>query len=406
MQEITDIVQIKHEVLCATARHAFQGDLHEAYDKIPYEIIKGIKPNFRCCVYREREIIRQRVRMAMGKLPMDVLYTDSDPSQVVHVIPCACEGCPITKITVTQNCQSCLAKKCAKACPFGAITTTPRGAVIDQEKCRKCGKCVAACPYNAIVEIERPCKKSCPVKAINMDENDIATIDPAKCVNCGACVAGCPFGAISDVSMMTNVIEALKDGKKEVVALIAPAIEGQFGSDTIPQIKEAIRQLGFADVYEVALGADIVATAVAALERYPMPCLLVNFDTAITVMGLDAQRSLIGGCISPGVRLSLEALYTHAAQLPQIDLTRRPGSVAGASTVASMEAGLILGTASMVDGLIDRFAELFGCPPAVVATGELCRSITSHCVHRIQVDEDLLTDGLALIYLRNCRAVS
>ena len=135
MQEITDIVQIKHEVLCATARHAFQGDLHEAYDKIPYEIIKGIKPNFRCCVYREREIIRQRVRMAMGKLPMDVLYTDSDPSQVVHVIPCACEGCPITKITVTQNCQSCLAKKCAKACPFGAITTTPRGAVIDQEKC-------------------------------------------------------------------------------------------------------------------------------------------------------------------------------------------------------------------------------------------------------------------------------
>lgn len=259
MQEITDIVQIKHEVLCATARHAFQGDLHEAYDKIPYEIIKGIKPNFRCCVYREREIIRQRVRMAMGKLPVDVLYTDSDPSQVVHVIPCACEGCPITKITVTQNCQSCLAKKCAKACPFGAITTTPRGAVIDQEKCRKCGKCVAACPYNAIVEIERPCKRSCPVKAISMDENDIATIDPAKCVNCGACVAGCPFGAISDVSMMTNVIEALKDGKKEVVALIAPAIEGQFGSDTIPQIKEAIRQLGFADVYEVALGADIVA---------------------------------------------------------------------------------------------------------------------------------------------------
>ena len=154
------------------------------------------------------------------------------------------------------------------------------------------------------------------------------------------------------------------------------------------------------------LGADIVATAVAALERYPMPCLLVNFDTAITVMGLDAQRSLIGGCISPGVRLSLEALYTHAAQLPQIDLTRRPGSVAGASMVASMEAGLILGTASMVDGLIDRFAELFGCPPAVVATGELCRSITSHCVHRIQVDGDLLTDGLALIYLRNCRAAS
>lgn len=268
MQELTDIVQIKHEVLCATARHAFDGNIYEEYDRIPYEIIKGIKPNFRCCVYREREIIRQRVRMAMGKLPVDVLYTDSDPSQVVHVIPCACEGCPITKITVTQNCQSCLAKKCAKACPFGAITTTPRGAVIDQEKCRKCGKCVAACPYNAIVEIERPCKKSCPVKAISMDENDIATIDPAKCVNCGACVAGCPFGAISDVSMMTSVIGALKEDK-EVIAMVAPAIEGQFGACTLPQIKAAIKQLGFADVYEVALGADMVAYHEAAelLER-------------------------------------------------------------------------------------------------------------------------------------------
>lgn len=264
MPEMMDIVQIKHEVLKATAAHAFEGKLHERYEEIPFEIIPGIRPRFRCCVYREREIVRQRVRMAMGKLPQDVLYTDAEPSQVVHVIPCACEGCPITKITVTQNCQSCLAKKCAKACPFGAITTTPRGAVIDQEKCRKCGKCVAACPYNAIVEIERPCKKSCPVKAISMDENDIATIDPKKCINCGACVTGCPFGAISDVSMMANVIDALRDEKKKVVALVAPAIEGQFGAATLAQIKNAIRKIGFAEVYEVALGADLVAFNEAA----------------------------------------------------------------------------------------------------------------------------------------------
>ena len=76
---------------------------------------------------REREIVRQRVRMAMGKLPNDVMYTDSDSTQVVHVIPCACEGCPISKITVTPNCQSCLAKKCVKACPFGAITASKEG---------------------------------------------------------------------------------------------------------------------------------------------------------------------------------------------------------------------------------------------------------------------------------------
>lgn len=260
MNNVTDIVQIKHAVLKATAAYAFAGTLYdEGKDKIPYDLIQGIKPQFRCCVYREREIIRQRVRMAMGKLPIDVLYTDANSSQVVHVIPCACEGCPITKISVTQNCQGCLAKKCEKACPFGAITSTPKGAIIDPEKCRKCGKCVAACPYNAIVETERPCKRSCPVKAISMDENDIATIDPDKCINCGACVVGCPFGAISDVSMMTNVIDALLDPKREVVALIAPSIEGQFGTATLPQIKAAVRRLGFDDVYEVALGADMVA---------------------------------------------------------------------------------------------------------------------------------------------------
>ena len=264
MDNITDIVQIKHEVLRRTAKHAFDGDLYEEHDKIPYEMIEGIKPQFRCCVYREREIVRQRVRMAMGKLPIDVLYTDADSAQVVHVIPCACEGCPISQITVTQNCQSCLAKKCVKACPFGAIASTPQGAVIDQTKCKKCGKCVAACPYHAIVEIERPCIRSCPVKAINMDDNDIATIDPKKCVNCGACVVGCPFGAISDVSMMVSVIDALKAEDKEVVAMVAPAIEGQFGADTLPRIKQAIRQLGFDDVYEVALGADMVAYSEAA----------------------------------------------------------------------------------------------------------------------------------------------
>ena len=94
MPDMMDIVQIKHEVLKTTAKHAFAGDLYESFDAIPFEIIQGIRPNFRCCVYREREIVRQRVRMAMGKLPHDVLYTDADASQVVHVIPCACEGCP------------------------------------------------------------------------------------------------------------------------------------------------------------------------------------------------------------------------------------------------------------------------------------------------------------------------
>lgn len=179
-------------MLKLTAEHAFAGNLYEQYEQIPYEMIPGIKPQFRCCVYREREIVRQRVRMAMGKLPNDVMYTDSDSTQVVHVIPCACEGCPISKITVTPNCQSCLAKNVSRPVPSAPSPPPPR-AVIDQTNAAKCGKCVAACPYNAIVEIERPCRRSCSVKAINMDENDIATIDPAKCVNCGRLCGGMPL---------------------------------------------------------------------------------------------------------------------------------------------------------------------------------------------------------------------
>lgn len=259
MEEIADIVQIKNEVLRLVCKYAFEGNLNEKLDDIPYEMIDGIKPKFRCCVYREREIIRQRVRMAMGKLPSDTVYKELEPSQVVHVIPCACEGCPIARFTVTDNCQSCLAQKCIKACAFGAIIKTPKGAVIDKTKCKNCGKCYSACPYHAIVDIERPCKVICPVDAISIDENDIAIIDKDKCINCGVCVVGCPFGAISDIAMVTNVIDELRAGVK-VYAMIAPSIEGQFGKDvTLPMIKSAIKKLGFAGVHEVALGADAVA---------------------------------------------------------------------------------------------------------------------------------------------------
>ena len=259
MDEIKDADQIKSEVLKKVAEYAFKNILKEKIEDIPFEIISGIKPQFRCCVYREREIIRQRVRLSMGQLPRDILYTELEPTQVVHVIPCACEGCPIFRFTVTDNCQNCLTKKCVKSCTFGAITATKKGAYIDKQLCKKCGKCVESCPYHAIVDIERPCKKSCPVDAIKMDGNDIAVIDNEKCINCGLCINNCPFGAISDVSMMANVIDTLLNNNN-VYAMIAPAIEGQFGTDaSVGVMKNWIKKLGFKDVYEVALGADGVA---------------------------------------------------------------------------------------------------------------------------------------------------
>ncbi|MEG1931776.1 MAG: type III pantothenate kinase [Pygmaiobacter sp.] len=153
------------------------------------------------------------------------------------------------------------------------------------------------------------------------------------------------------------------------------------------------------------LGADIVASAAAVRAAYPAPNIVINFDTAITVMAIDCSGAVIGGCIAPGIKLSLEALTTHAAQLPQIDLEQTPLSVAGTNTVASMEAGLIIGNACMLDGLIDRFTALLGAVPTVIATGSYCRHITQHCTHAVLCEENLICDGLALLYRRNTKSV-
>ena len=254
MRYDNDAKQMKFEVLLRVAQLAYAGDLEEKSDSIPYDIIPGRVARFRCCVYREREILRERVILARGKH----LPTNPDGSGTVTVLPAACEGCPINRFTVTANCQRCMAKKCVAACPFGAITVTGSGAYIDPAKCKECGRCAAACPYNAISDTMRPCLRSCPVDAITMDENKQASIKYERCIGCGACTMDCPFGAISDTSSIVEVIEQLK-GKKQVYAMFAPAIEGQFGTATVGMLKAALKKLGFDDSFEVALGADAVA---------------------------------------------------------------------------------------------------------------------------------------------------
>ena len=121
MKKAASVIQeIKYEVLKEIAYLTFNNMLEQGKDDIPYKIIPGSKARFRCCVYKEREIIRQRVRLAMGMAPKG----DEDKhskSQIVYVIEEACEGCPIHRFQVTENCQGCMAKKCQEACPFGAI---------------------------------------------------------------------------------------------------------------------------------------------------------------------------------------------------------------------------------------------------------------------------------------------
>lgn len=253
MRYNNDAKQLKYEVLKKVAQLAFSGELEANADQIPYDIIPGPTPSFRCCVYREREIIRERVSAARGLS----LHGQADDA-VIGVLPAACEGCPINRFTVTDNCQHCLAKKCQAACPFGAVSVTGKGAYIDPDKCKECGRCAAACPYNAISDTMRPCLRSCPVDAITMDEYHRAAIDYNQCISCGSCLKNCPFGAITDRSCMVKIIELLKSGKP-VFAAFAPAIEGHFGDANVGMIKAALIKLGFAGVVEVSLGADAVA---------------------------------------------------------------------------------------------------------------------------------------------------
>lgn len=249
-----NVIKIKHAVLEEVARLAFDGELEERKDEIPMKLIPGPTPQFRCCIYKEREIIRQRVRLAEGKAP-----GLNDDGNIIQVISSACEDCPISSYTVTENCQNCIGKACINACKFGAIEPGRTRSHIDPAKCKECGKCAEACPYNAIAHLQRPCKFSCPVDAISYDEYGISVIDDEKCIRCGKCVHSCPFGAIGSKTWIVPVINAIRSGK-HVHAMLAPATEGQFGPDiTMASWKKAMKELGFTEFVEVGLGGDLTA---------------------------------------------------------------------------------------------------------------------------------------------------
>lgn len=252
------LLRLKHDVLFEVAKLAWNGELEQRREEIPYKMIPGPKANFRCCIYKEREVIRERIRLAEGKCP-----TGQNTKNIVQVIGPACEGCPISRYVVTDNCQKCMGKACQNSCHFGAISMGRDRAYIDQDKCKECGKCAQACPYNAIADLMRPCRRSCPVDAITMDENGIVVIDENKCIQCGACIHSCPFGALGSKTFMVDIINLIRAGKK-VIAMVAPATEGQFGPDiTMSSWRTALKKAGFADMVEVGLGGDMTAAAEA-----------------------------------------------------------------------------------------------------------------------------------------------
>ena len=254
----TKVQHLKYKVLREVARLAWNDTLLENVLEIPKSIVPGKTPTMRCCVYKERAILTERVRIAMGG--------DADNPNTIEVIDIACDECPAAGYEVTDSCRGCLAHRCEDVCKRGALSFDHNHvAHIDKSKCIECGACAKVCPYSAIVNRKRPCQIACKVKAISINDDNAAAIDNSKCIQCGACVYQCPFGAISDKSYILNVIDIIKksEGNKnyKVYAMVAPSISSQFTYAKLGQVITGLKELGFFTTVEAALGADMVAYA-------------------------------------------------------------------------------------------------------------------------------------------------
>ncbi len=254
----TTVQYLKYKVLREVSRLAWNDELLENLYEIPKTIIPGKESTMRCCIYKERALIEERVKIAMGG--------HKENPNVIEVIETACDECPMGGYEVTNACRGCLAHRCENACRFGAITFDKNhAAVIDKTKCKECGACAKVCPYTAIINRKRPCENACKIKAIHMNDDKAAAIDNDKCTSCGACVYQCPFGAIADKSYILDVIDIIKKSdnnkKFKVYAVVAPSISSQFTYAKLGQVITGIKKLGFYTVVEAALGADMVADA-------------------------------------------------------------------------------------------------------------------------------------------------
>ena len=254
----TKVQYLKYKVLREVAHQAWEDTLFQNLLNIPQMIVPGKTSTMRCCVYKERAILSERVKIAMGG--------SSENPNVIEVIDIACDECPAAGYEVTNFCRGCLAHRCEDVCKRGAISFDHNHvAHIDKSKCVECGQCARVCPYSAIINRKRPCQIACKIKAISINEDNAAAIDNSKCIQCGACVYQCPFGAITDKSYILDVIDLLKKSqnneKYKVYAVVAPSISSQFNYAKLGQVITGLKKLGFYTVIEAALGADMVAMA-------------------------------------------------------------------------------------------------------------------------------------------------
>ncbi len=262
---------LRRELLIRIVRAFDAGELDQELDKIPIKLRPKNGEHSRCCTYHDRAIIKYRLMALLGISVEDESdetrqlrdymkdkaegKIDAKPQAPLSVCGPACSGCPDAKVVSTPNCRGCFARPCVYNCPKKAVSVVNGHSVIDQSLCIKCGKCITACPYHAIVKTTVPCEEACPVNAIRKNEFGVAEIDFERCIFCGKCFNACPFGAVMERSQIVDVLMAMKRGEK-LVAMIAPSADRQFPGK-IEQLMSACAKVGFSDVIEVALGAEM-----------------------------------------------------------------------------------------------------------------------------------------------------
>ncbi|PWM75668.1 MAG: type III pantothenate kinase [Bacillota bacterium] len=198
-----------------------------------------------------------------------------------------------------------------------------------------------------------------------------------------------------------------------ILASVVPALT--------PRMREALQKMCQAPVMEVGpglksgvrirmdnpaqLGGELLCAVVEALHRHTPPLLVVNMDTATTILAVDGAGSLVGGTIFPGPQISLSALIRNTAQLPQVELESTPRRLLGTNTTDCLHSGIVNGTAAMLDAMLTKCRQALDAPDApVVATGTLPASIRAACTTPIDYRETLILDGLYAIWKRNTRS--
>lgn len=259
---------IRRELLTRVVSLLKENSLTSKINRIPLEMRPRTPYPIRCCVHKDRAVIKYKLMAVLGHNIMEeedeltplsdyaekALNRTSVDNKVLTVVDEACQGCIRINYMVTNMCRGCEGRPCELNCNKNAIKIVENKAVIDHALCVNCGICKNACPFHAIAYIPVPCEDSCPVGAIKQGEDGVRDIIHEKCISCGKCVVACPFGAVMEKSNIVDIISAIQQGK-QVIAMVAPSIAGQFKAP-LENILGSFRDLGFTDVYEVAKGAN------------------------------------------------------------------------------------------------------------------------------------------------------